>query len=90
LRNEGEYTFRSFFNQSSAVEDATGNELNVVLASQPEKGHLPIILDITATKAVRDEPEDWDAIRAVIDSLRELKNRVFENILTGKCLGLFQ
>jgi uncharacterized protein (TIGR04255 family) len=80
-----------FLLQEVAKEEGTGHDLNLVLASQaPEPEHLPIILDITAGSAVSIEPTDWGQINACIRSLRALKNRVFSNSLTEKCIQLFQ
>lgn len=84
-------SFRGFLNQSVAVEEATGSEVNVILATQDADGQgQPIILDITASKAGDLEVDDWDGIEATINSLRRLKNRVFESTLTPRCLSLFQ
>jgi hypothetical protein len=36
------------------------------------------------------QPQEWNWILAKIQSLRDLKNRVFKNTLTDTCLNLFQ
>lgn len=84
-------SFRGFFNQNVAVEESTGNEINVVMATQTvdEQGQ-PIILDITVSKSGDLEADDWGNIEARVQSLRRLKNRVFESTLTEQCLSLFQ
>ena len=83
--------FAGFIHQHSAVETATGNRVNTVLMSQPkEDTKLPLIFDIEALRNVQVEPTDWSAIEAIIASLRLLKNRVFADTLTERCLKLFQ
>ena len=91
LPDEDKLTFAGFLNQHSAVEAGTGNRVNFVLATQPQEGdNLPIIFDIETLKSVDGEPSDWSLLCSKIQSLRELKNLVFEKTLTDKCLKLFQ
>ena len=91
LPDEEKLTFVGFFNQHSSVEPATGNQVNIVFATQPPTAsELPIILDIEAFKVIEAEPTEWQSIAATIASLRSLKNLVFANSLTPKCLNLFQ
>ncbi|MFP4172721.1 MAG: TIGR04255 family protein [Candidatus Hydrogenedentota bacterium] len=91
LPDEERLTFSGFLNQHKAVERETGNEVRTVLTSRkPESGALPVIFDITASKAVDMEPDDWAMISSTIQSLRDLKNRVFYHTLTEQCLKLFQ
>ena len=91
LPDEDRLTFAGFFNQHSVLEKATGNQVNIVFASQPATtDHLPIIFDIEALKDISVEPGDWAAISGRIQSLRSIKNLVFANSLTDKCLNLFQ
>lgn len=80
-----------FLNQYSAVEAGTGHEVNVVVTSQPpENDRAPIILDNCVATAAKAEPKDWPWILEKIQSLRDLKNRIFRNTLTERCLNLFQ
>jgi uncharacterized protein (TIGR04255 family) len=80
-----------FLNQYAAVEKDTGHEVNVVVTSQPpDNDRLPIIFDNCVASAAKVEPQDWTWILAKIQSLRNLKNRVFRNTLTKKCLKVFQ
>jgi uncharacterized protein (TIGR04255 family) len=80
-----------FLSQQTAVEKDTGHQLNLVLTGQPPMGEkLPIILDITVASHSRAEPMDWSKLVPVIESLRHLKNRMFFNILTPRCIELFQ
>ena len=91
LADEERLTFAGFFNQHSVLEPATGNQVNIVFATQPPADdQLPIIFDIEAFKDVSVEPSDWATISGRIRSLRSLKNLVFRNSLTDKCLNLFQ
>ncbi len=65
LADEDRLIFAGFFNQHSVLEPATGNQANIVFATQPPAGdRLPIILDIEAFKEVSCEPSDWQTIQA--------------------------
>lgn len=81
-----------FLNQYVAIEAGTGHQAVVVLTAQPLEGaKLPIIFDILAASVEQSaDPGDWDWLRGKIDALRSLKNRVFTNSLTEKCLSQFQ
>jgi uncharacterized protein (TIGR04255 family) len=80
-----------FFDQQSLIEPATGNQVAVVLATQPPAdGRLPVIFDITAVKPGDVDPADWAAISGKIAQLRDLKNTIFRNSLTPECLNLFR
>lgn len=91
LPDEERLTLTNFFNQHSAIETATGNLANIVLADQPaENDQLPVIFDITTSRIGNFDPNDWGALSKIIQSLRDLKNTIFENTLTPTCLKLFQ
>jgi uncharacterized protein (TIGR04255 family) len=91
LADEQRLTFAGFFSQQSVFESATGNQANIVLATQPHTDkQLPIIFDIEAFKDIASEPGEWQAISGRIQSLRALKNLVFRNSLSEKCLNLFR
>jgi uncharacterized protein (TIGR04255 family) len=91
LPDEEKLHFVGFFNQHTAIETDTGNQVNIILAAQaPEGNWLPVIFDIAAASAGRLEPGNWAEISGKIQSLRGLKNRVFRNTLTEKCIILFQ
>ena len=91
LADEKRLTFVGFFNQHSVEETATGNQANIVFATQPvEQDRLPLIFDIEAFKVGDCEPSDWNTISGRIASLRALKNLVFRNSLSDTCLNLFQ
>jgi uncharacterized protein (TIGR04255 family) len=91
LPDENRLVLSGFLNQQAAVEKDTGHQLNLVLTAQPPVNEkLPIILDITAASPVAADPADWSNILRLIGSLRSLKNRVFANTLTTKCIELFQ
>ena len=91
LPKNSDLAFVGFLNQHSAVELATGNEATIVLTTQaPENEQLPIIFDLTVCSQRSGEIENWGWILEQILSLRRLKNRIFENTLTEKCLNLFR
>ena len=91
LPNESNLTFIGFLNQHSAIESGTGNQANIVLTTQPlEADNLPIIFDIGVHHIEPGEPDNWPWITENIQSLRSLKNRIFKNTLTERCLNLFQ
>lgn len=91
LADEQRLTFVGFFNQHSVEETATGNQANIVFATQPvEQDRLPLIFDIEAFKTGDCDPSDWSTISGRIASLRSLKNLVFRNSLSDTCLSLFQ
>lgn len=76
---------------ATGVEPGTGNEMNLTLTTQPMEGaHLPVILDIGVAASVRLETPDWEGIVRRVQSLRLLKNRLFANSVTDRCLSLFQ
>jgi len=83
--------FTGFLSQQSALENETQNHVNTVLTCQPPEGDkLPLIFDIETFHVGPSDPGNWQEIQARIASLRSLKNRVFKNTLTDKCLNLFQ
>ncbi len=91
LPPESNLNFVGFLNQHVALEEGTGHEANIVLTAQPpENEKLPIIFDICVAAAGAAEPGDWSWILEKIQSLRRLKNRIFKNTLTQRCLNLFQ
>ncbi len=80
-----------FLTQTVAVERETGSRASIVTTAQPpEKGALPVILDITAESLKIGEVENWTCLLAKIVSLRALKNRIFKKTLTERCLNLYQ
>ena len=91
LPDEDKLHFVGFLNQHAAVDIETGNQVNIVMTMQPGgKGVVPLIFDIEAICISDADPSDWQGIRSKIASLRSLKNHVFQNTLTEKCLNLFQ
>jgi uncharacterized protein (TIGR04255 family) len=90
LPDEERLAFVTFFNQYTAVEVETGYQINTVLTLQAsEPARLPLIFDIEVLARGSNEPSDWGWIRGKVDELRSLKNRVFKNTLTNKCLSLY-
>jgi len=91
LPEEDKLVLVGFLHQHVAVEPETGHQATMVLTSQPVvEGRLPVIFDIAVTAIENGEIEDWIRIIARVGSLRSLKNRIFGNTLTEKCLSLFQ
>lgn len=91
LPDEGKLVFEGFLNQHAAAEIETGNRVNIVLTGQPpENGKLPIIFDNCVSASGPGDPDDWSWILLRVRQLRLLKNRIFKNTLTPKCLDLFQ
>jgi uncharacterized protein (TIGR04255 family) len=90
LPEETRLSLTGFLHQHQAMEEGTGNQVAIILASQPvEDDSLPIILDITASRDCRLDPQDWEKISTVISSLRSLKNQVFKQSLTESCLNRY-
>lgn len=91
LPDEDGLVLSGFLSQQAAVEKDTGHQVNLVLTAQlPENEKLPVILDITVASPAAAEPANWSNILSIIGSLRSLKNRIFVNTLTSKCIELFQ
>lgn len=91
LTDEENQSFLSFLNQHAAVDKTTGNHINTVLSSQiVENGFLPVIFDNCVTCYRTAKVDDWTYILETVKSLRDLKNRIFTNTLTDKCLNLYQ
>ena len=79
-----------FLDQQVVADEDTGNLANIVKTSQlPEDDKLPVILDIDAYFLCQMPPPEWSELLPRIDSLRNLKNRIFQHSLTPQCLNLF-
>jgi uncharacterized protein (TIGR04255 family) len=90
LPDEQRLVLLDFVNQQVAVDRETGEQVNIILASQPAEGDMfPVILDIAAERTGMTVPTDWDALLVQVQSLRDLKNRVFRDSLTEHCMRLF-
>lgn len=88
---EDSLTLASFLNQYSAVEAGSGHEISVVVTAQPiENDRVPIIFDNCVASAGVGSPDDSAWFLSKIESLRGLKNRIFRNTLTDKCLNLYR
>ncbi len=82
--------FGNFLNQHQIIDTTTGHHVNIVLATQEVKdGKLTLLLDTDAFSFNVDNVGKWEEIELIIQSLRDLKNDLFKNILTDKCLNLF-
>lgn len=89
LADDSRMIFADFLNQHHILEKETGNQAKIILASQPAlKNRLPLILDIEASRVAVLEPQ-WNLVADVITSLRSLKNHIFSNTLSDKCITLF-
>lgn len=91
---ESNLTITGFFHQNAGIEAITGHLAQTVLLSEPvSQDILPIILDITVTHDAASsrvvEVSDWNSIVQQIQSLRDLKNRIFHNSLTPRCSSQF-
>jgi uncharacterized protein (TIGR04255 family) len=85
------FLLTGFLNQYLAMEKKTGYWLNSVLAGQPAEGdNLPIIFDNTVEAREILAVENWPCIVEKIQALRSLKNQVFWDTLTERCLEQFQ
>ena len=91
LPNVDGLALTGFLHQHTALEVATGFQVNMVLAAQPlEKEALPVIFDNGVWAVSSSEPGDWDKIAETILALRGLRNRLFQHTLKESCLKLFQ
>lgn len=81
----------SFLNQYSAIEPATGHQVNVTMTQGSIiNERLPVIFDIEAEHVGVADPQVWENIQTTILSLRRLKNHIFMKSLTERCLNLFR
>jgi uncharacterized protein (TIGR04255 family) len=83
-------SFTGFLNQHQVVDPGSGHQANIALAIEGKKeGKLILILDIDVFDLRPREHLEWTEIVPVIQSLRNLKNELFFNILTKECLNLY-
>lgn len=81
----------TFANQYGLIDPETSNFANVVLVPQkPEKNVLPLILDIEVGVSQKSDPLCWDWVELKLQSLRSLRNNIFESAVTESCLNLFR
>ena len=87
----------SVLNQYTAVEPATGHEVNVrmVIDEQEqsawrERQPLIVILDIAGSHRGSADPRVWENIEETILTLDRMTNAVFRSSLTERCLNLFR
>jgi uncharacterized protein (TIGR04255 family) len=85
--DEERLMFRSFLTQYNAVDADTGHQ---VTSQRQEPDGVPVIFDNGASATLSGDPDSWDRLNETLNALRALKNRVFRNTLTPKCLSLFQ
>lgn len=72
----------------SAHDEATGIGVNITQRKRGGPGNL--LLDIDVYRVGPFLAHDDKNIESVFESLHEMKNRVFFNMVTEKCLQLFQ
>jgi|FLOH01.1.fsa_nt_gi uncharacterized protein (TIGR04255 family) len=83
-------SFTGFLNQHQLLDSGTGHQANIALAIEGKKEEkLILILDIDVFDLKPRETLEWTEIVPVIESLRNLKNELFFNILTKECLNLY-
>jgi len=83
-------SFLGFLEQQMALDGKSGNRASIVKTTElPQGDKLPLILDIDVFNSCETAPGDWGEIRDRLNSLRSLKNRIFRNTLTPRCLNLF-
>jgi len=91
LPDEDRLVLVGFLHQHEAREKSTGHHATIVLASQPVvAGVIPVIFDIVVTATFPRSVESWENIMIALQSLRDLKNGIFESTLTAKCLNLYR
>jgi uncharacterized protein (TIGR04255 family) len=86
-----DFTFTGFVHQHQIADAKSKTVATVVLAAEPfEADKLPVVFEIAAVRAGNFSPADHAAFVVALQSLRDLKNHVFQNTLTPTCLTLFQ
>lgn len=91
LADEQRLVLVGWLNQNVVVDTRTNSLITTVMSLEPAVADaIPLIFDIRTERNVGLEPNDWLALDACIESLRDLKNMIFKNSLTAKCLALFQ
>jgi uncharacterized protein (TIGR04255 family) len=89
--DEEQLLLTGFFDRRSLRREATGELANVLMTFQQDDGEkLPVILDIETIREGAFECANWQEIHNRIASLRVLKNSIFSQTLTKKCLKLFR
>jgi hypothetical protein len=84
------FDLRGFLHHDMLLDRKTRNQANRVLTLQPpEKDLLPLIFDNATVHEEKFPAEDWSHIRGIIAALRSLKNEIFADTLTERCLKLF-
>lgn len=83
-------SFTGFLNQHKIVDKGSGHQASIALAVEGKKeDRLILLLDIDVVDSRSRETLDWSEIAPIIESLRSLKNDLFFNTLTEKCLNLY-
>ena len=67
------------------------HEIGINVTQRLESGEQgALLLDIDVFKTGPFDPDDMGEIKRAFEALREMKNRVFFNMVTERCLQLFQ
>jgi uncharacterized protein (TIGR04255 family) len=91
LPEEARLDFVGFLTQYVAVDRESGHQVTAVLTTERQDNDaVPVIFDNSVAATISVEPDSWSELEDVLRTLRALKNRVFRNTLTAKCLNLFQ
>lgn len=64
--------------------------MRMAMPISPDPTKCPVVLDFDILRDCDLGPDDDDDVRANINSLRSIKNRLFFGSITEKCVGLFQ
>lgn len=87
----GGFALSGFFQTLLLSTDEVGLQAQVTVATEePAKGILPVVVDIEATCITNAEPRAFSEFETTLGKIRNLKNSVFRDTLTKKCLSHFQ
>lgn len=95
--DKGRTVVTNFLHQTTMQDVKNGNRANTVLAIAPNlldspilENQVRILFDNGAESQLEADPADWQKITTKLAELRDLKNHTFSNMLTAKCIALFQ
>jgi uncharacterized protein (TIGR04255 family) len=81
----------SFFQRFQLVDVASNAFVNLTLALEPmsASGPAPVILDVDAFAITNLSPKD-EKVWAILEQLRQIKNRCFFGSLTERAAELYE
>lgn len=80
----------SFYESHLGIDTDSGRLVNIVKTMEaPTDAYIPLILDIDVHNPLERDSLNWVDISNELMALRELKNWVFQQLLTPTCLNLF-